>query len=150
MSIQAITTFVRTPTGNYQNGTVGRSIRLGSSTYNYLSFIYQGATKTRSGDNLQAGLALASNPVAKNLVYELYSNYSTITVENWLMSPSDFAPQRKLTEEVWLVSSWAYDDTTVEVVLSSSIDAVGSQAPTRTLIRSQVGALPTTGQVQNR
>ena len=147
MSIQAIATFVDTPYGDYQNGKVGSSV----SGYSYLSFIYQGASKSRSGDNLQAALVLANNPVAMNIANQLIGNFATVTVENWLMSPSTYQRlgQSPLTSETWLVSSFSYDPETVELVLSSSLDAIGTQAPTRVLTRKLVGALPTTGAVQN-
>jgi hypothetical protein len=55
-----------------------------------------------------------------------------------------------LTQDVWLAASMAYDPTTIEVLLSSGIDAVGSNAPNRVLTTSIVGHLPTTGSIQNR
>jgi hypothetical protein len=146
MSIQAIATFIDAGSGRrYQNGKVGSSV----SGYQYLSFIYQGAAKSRSGDNLQAALVLASNTLAMNVANELVANYATVTVENWLMDPSTYSRSRRLTSEVWLVSSFSYDPETVELVLSSSLDAIGTQAPTRVLTRKLVGALPTTGSVRN-
>ena len=146
MSLQAIATFIDAGLGKrYQNGKVGSSV----SGYSYLSFIYQGAAKSRSGDNLQATLVLANNTLAMNVANELVANYATVTVENWLMNPSTYSRSRRLTSEVWLVSSFSYDSETVELVLSSSLDAIGTQAPTRVLTRKLVGALPTTGSVRN-
>jgi hypothetical protein len=146
MSLQAIATFIDAGLGKrYQNGKVGSSV----SGYSYLSFIYQGAAKSRSGDNLQATLVLANNTLAMNVANELVANYATVTVENWLMNPSTYSRSRLLTSEVWLVSSFSYDPETVELVLSSSLDAIGTQAPTRVLTRKLVGALPTTGSVRN-
>lgn len=146
MSLQAIATFIDAGSGRrYQNGKVGSSV----SGYSYLSFIYQGAAKSRSGDNLQATLVLANNTLAMNVANELVAKYATVTVENWLMNPSTYSRSRLLTSEVWLASSFSYDPEAVEIVLSSSLDAIGTQAPTRVLTRKLVGALPTTGAVQN-
>ena len=44
----------------------------------------------------------------------------------------------------------AYDPVTVELALSSSIDAVGASVPNRVLTQRQVGAIPVSGQIQNR
>lgn len=145
MSIQAIATFIDTPLGRYQNGKVGSSV----SGYQYLSFIYQGATKSRSGDNLQAALVLANNTLAMNIANQLVTGFANVTAENWLMNPSTYSRSRLLTSETWLVSSLSYDPETIELVLSSSLDAIGTQAPTRVLTRKLVGALPTTGSVRN-
>jgi hypothetical protein len=145
MSIQAIATFIDTPLGRYQNGKVGLPV----SNYFYLSFIYQGATKSRSGDNLQSTLILANNVVSMNIANQLVSSFATVTVENWLMDPSTYDRSRLLTSEIWVVSSLSYDPETIELVLSSSLDAIGTQAPTRVLTRKLVGELPTTGSVRN-
>ena len=46
---------------NYSPGVV---IKWQGRNYEYLSFIYQGAAKNRSGDNMEAGLVMSSNPVS--------------------------------------------------------------------------------------
>ena len=154
MSLQAIATFLDAGDfGRYQNGKVGGVI----AGHRYLSFIYQGATKSRSGDNLQATLVFANGQenvsstgkLIINIANELVSSFATVTVKNYLMNPSNYQQQKLLTSEVWLASSLSYDPEVVEVVLSSSLDAIGTQAPTRVLTRKLVGALPTTGSVRN-
>lgn len=142
---QAIATFVDSSIGKYQNGQVGSSL----DGYQYLSFIYQGATKSRNGDNLQATLILANNALSMNIANQLVTSFATATVENWLMFPITYNRDRLLTSEIWVVSSLSYDPETIELVLSSSLDAIGTQAPTRVLTRKLVGELPTTGSVRN-
>jgi hypothetical protein len=44
----------------------------------------------------------------------------------------------------------SYDPTTIEIILSSAIDAVGANAPSKVLTGDMVGALPVTGSIQNR
>ena len=44
----------------------------------------------------------------------------------------------------------SYDPETIEVILSSAIDAVGANAPDRVLTKEIVGHLPVTGSLQNR
>ena len=118
--------------------------------YWYLPFIYQGAAKDRSGDNLIAQLMLANNPLAMNRAQEAVKNKSIIEVAVCIVATDTLVPQRTLTRDIWLASSLSYDAETIEVLLSSSIDAVGSNAPSRVLTTAIVGALPTSGQMQNR
>ena len=66
------------------------------------------------------------------------------------MHPETFEVGRTLTTEHWLAASMSYDMEAVEVTLSSSIDAVGASAPTRSLTKTLVGSIPTTGSVTNR
>ena len=123
--------------------------------YYYLPFIYQGAAKNRSGDNLEAALVFANNPLAMNRAREAVANKWTIEVFVCRVDPENMTPittygSSYLTHDVWLAASMGYDPTTIEVLLSSGIDAVGSNAPNRVLTTSLVGHLPTTGQIQNR
>ena len=73
----------------------------------------------------------------------------TIEVTVCKVHPTTLAVQRKLTTETWLAASMSYDPTTIEVLLSSGIDAVGSTAPGRVLTSQLCGHLPTTGQIRN-
>ena len=61
-----------------------------------------------------------------------------------------FERNKELTEEQWLASSMSYDPESIEIILSSAIDAVGANAPDKVLTRDIVGALPITGSIQNR
>ena len=140
--------------GKYRRNKANK-IRLDGKDYYYLPFIYQGAAKNRSGDNLEAGLVLANNPLAMNRAREAVVNKWSIEVFVCRVDPETLNPLTTygnpyLTQDVWLAASMAYDPTTIEVLLSSGIDAVGSNAPNRVLTTSLVGHLPTTGQIQNR
>ena len=136
--------------GRYTNACEpGTTLRYDGSTYSYLSFIYQGAAKNRTGDNLQAALILATNAISTGLAREAVNNRYHLRVWTVVMNPANKSQVSKvLTEEDWVVASMVYDVEAVEVVLSSSIDAVGANAPTRVLTRDLVGALPVTASIQ--
>jgi hypothetical protein len=156
MTIQAVTTFIELTSANgaiegrYQNSQVGNVISYDSKSYNYLAFIYNGATKNRTGDNMTSDLTLASNRLSMNLVAEAVQKFWTVQVDTVLMHPQTFAPVRQLSREFWIASSFGYDTQAVQLQLSSAIDAVGADAPNRTLLRKYVGALPLTSQISNR
>ena len=132
------------PYNKFQNGKHGVV-----SSHNYLSFIYQGAARNRSGDNMTSSLILANSEISMNYAIEAVQEKYHIKVETWLMT-NDFAQQTKLTEEQWLASSLSYDPESIEVILSSAIDAVGASSPDRVLTQEIVGHLPVTGSLQNR
>ena len=90
-----------------------------------------------------------------NRAREAVVNKWTIEVFVCRVDPENMTPittygNSYLTHDVWLAASMGYDPTTIEVLLSSGIDAVGSNAPNRVLTTSLFGHLPTTGQIQNR
>ena len=153
MSLVALTNFitVTNPTGSvanipdkFQNG---RHVAI--SGFQYLSFIYQGATRNRSGDNMTSSLILANNELSMNYAQQIVINKYHIKVETWLMTEA-FERNKELTEETWLAATMSYDPETIELVLSSAIDAVGANAPDKVLTRNLVGSLPVTGSLQNR
>lgn len=135
--------------GRYNNVTPGRTITHSGIRYDYLSFIYQGAAKNRTGDNLEAQIVLAVNQISTGLAKEAVSGNYHVRIYSASMTPAgDVA--RVLTVEDWVAASMTYDVQTLEVILSSAIDAVGASAPTRVLTRKVVGHLPVTANIQTQ
>ena len=126
----------------------------GVGDYKYLSFIYQGAAMNRSGDNLEASIILANNPLSMAFVKEFVQKKYYFLVETFLMT-SDFnkdvaaANGGKISGEYWLAAGMRYDPESIELLLSSAIDAVGANAPQQILTRKRCAHLPLTGQLQN-
>jgi hypothetical protein len=155
MVIQALTTFVRlldrggSPQGRYHNGRVGTAITLDDRKHLYLPFIYSGPTRNRTGDNLEAGLTLASNVLALNMATDAVEGRWTVEVTTCSMHPETWEVGRVMGREVWIAAAISYDPVQVEVVLSSGIDAVGASAPNRVLTSALVGSLPFSGAIQN-
>lgn len=156
MTVIALTSFITTldargvVQGRYQNSQPGQRIVLDGVEHSYLSFLYAGAAKNRTGDNMEAELVLAANQLAMSYAVEAVRNKWTVQVTACSMNPKDFSVGRKLTQETWLASGMSYDPERINVLLSSGIDAVGALAPSKTLLSSQVGALPLTAQISNR
>ena len=48
----------------WQNANTDGNIVHNGHSYQFLSFLYQGATRTRTGDNLEAGLVVSTNQIA--------------------------------------------------------------------------------------
>ena len=156
MTIVALTNFMEVTNSRgvvrfrFQNSKPGKVIAYRGFRYPYLSFMYQGAAKNRSGDNLESALVMSSNAISMGYAAEAAQNRWNVRMDSCSMNPSTFAVGRTLTTENWIAASMSYDTTTVEVLLSSSIDAVGASAPTRALTKQLVGSLPVSAQVQNR
>lgn len=155
MTVVALTAFITVKNSNggiehrFQNGK-----HEGVDGHDFLSFLYQGAAMNRSGDNLEASIIVANNPISMGYVKEFVTNKYQILVETFLMDTNfnkDTAAKNggKLTGEQWLAASMRYDPESVELLLSSAIDAVGANAPQQTLTRGRCARLPLTGQIQN-
>ena len=120
-----------------------------TQNYYYLPFIYQGAAKNKTGDNLEAALFLANNALAMNKAREAVAYRAKVKVAVVKVNSVTLAPERELTVDQWIASSMTYDTTTIEIILSSAIDAVGQNAPNLVLSSESVGALPSTASIQN-
>ena len=162
MSLVALTTFIVITTASgddpedlspnrFQNGKYDTPINhpVSNKDHQFLSFTYQGATRNRSGDNMESGLILANNSISMGYAKKAVDGKYHVQVDTYLMT-ADFAPSKLLTSETWLAASLTYDPTTIEVLLSSAIDAVGANAPNRVLTTRMVGSLPVTGTIQSR
>ena len=153
MTFVALTNFITitNPNGSVQNipdeFQNGKQPSIGS--FQYLSFIYNGATRNRSGDNMTSSLILANSELSMSYAQQIVLNKYHVKVETWVMT-SDFQKSKRLTEETWLAASMSYDPETIELILSSAIDAVGAQCPTKVLTKDLCGSLPVTGSLQNR
>ena len=91
MTIEAITTFVHfedadgNDEGRYQNSSTGSSITFESNSYGFLPFIYNGATKSLTGDNLESTLTIANNRLAIELAHEASLRSWSVRVDTVLM-----------------------------------------------------------------
>tara|TARA_Y100000015_G_scaffold39257_1_gene42916 strand:- start:225 stop:695 length:471 start_codon:yes stop_codon:yes gene_type:complete len=155
MTIEAITTFVHfedadgNDEGRYQNSSTGSSITFESNSYGFLPFIYNGATKSLTGDNLESTLTIANNRLAIELAHEASLRSWSVRVDTVLMDPSTFTFQRTLTTEYWIVNSMSYNVEGIQLALSTAIDAVNSSVPNKVLRSQDVGALPVTSRISN-
>ncbi len=151
MTVVALTAFVTVTDKNgneqhaFQNGKYDANV----SGHTYLSFIYQGAAMNRTGDNLEASLVLANNPLSMGFVNQFVEEGYYVEVEVWLMN-TDFSRNSMLTKEYWLAAGMRYDPESIELLLSSAIDAVGANVPQKSLSTEQCNQLPLTGTIQNR
>ena len=132
----------------------------GSREYKFLSFIYQGAELTRTGDNIEAALILANedndrngtagaNKLSMSFAREAIEKKFSIHVYTCKMNETFTSVEKVLTTDSWLVASMSYDPATIQVLLSSGVDSVGGNIG-RYLTTGMVGHLPVTGQIFSR
>lgn len=139
----------------FQNYEAQRTIRYDQETWRYLPFLYQGASRNKSGDNMESSLGFAVNQLTSSQLVEYIEDRRTAIVRTVLFGWREDATgqlqliiKRVLHRDVWLMASMNYDDTQLEVLLSSALDAVGANTPNRVLTSDLVGELPVSGSVQ--
>ena len=146
--------------GSEDSQTAG-VVEYGGRNYEFLNFVYQGATRTRNGDNLQSALVFASNKISSGYAQKILEGHSVTTdgvttivpyqvvVRTCLMRPSFTEVKKVITEEYWTTASMGYDTEVLEILLTSGIDAFSANIPNMMLTTKRVGALPTTAQIRS-
>ena len=133
-----------------------QSIRYNDDRWDFLSFIYNGATRTRTGDNIEASLIVSTNQISMDYAYDIvvidFNEHQhhikrQVNVQTCLLN-DDFTEVKKvLSSEYWIGATMGYNEDAVEIGLSSAIDAVFSKLPNMYLDETNVGRLPTTARI---
>ena len=133
----------------------------GNKKFDFLSFIYQGATRSKDGNNLESAIILANesedregsgaigtNKLSMSYAAEAVNKGWSIRVSTCKMTDLTFSSvESVLAVDIWKIVSMGYDNATIEIMLSSSIDSVGGNIG-RFLTSNLVGHLPVTGRIQ--
>ena len=128
-------------TYRYQNYFVGQSSSYLSESYTFAPFRADGALASLNGDNETLRVLFPNIEVAIRLVEEANGNrLSELTLTTaWLNASEQIVTT--LTD-YYIGIGASYSDSTLELRFRSAIDSVGSQFPSRTLTRDNVGPLP--------
>jgi hypothetical protein len=139
----------------------GGKVYYDGRTYDFLNFVYQGATRTRNGDNLQSALVLGSNKISSGYAQKILEGRAEtrqgetviypyqVVVRTCLMKPTFLEVNKVICTEYWNAASMTYDAQTLEILLTSGIDAVSANISNMMLTTKRVGALPTTAQIRS-
>ena len=140
----------------WQNANTTESIKWDGHDWRFLSFMYKGATRSRTGDNIEAGLVVSTNQISMDYAYDIvvmdwnvqqHHIKRQVIVRTCLLDDDFNAVNKVLTEERWVGASMNYDAEMVEITLASAIDAVFAGLPNQYLDENNVGRLPTTARV---
>lgn len=140
----------------FQNANTEQAIQHRGEIYTFLSFIYQGATRTRTGDNIESALVVSTNPISMDYAYDIvvidfdqnqHHIKRQIKVQTCLLNDDFTEVQKILATEHWIGASMNYDAEMVEITLASAIDAVFAGLPNMYLDENNVGRLPTTSRI---
>ena len=136
-------------------------ITFNGAKFDFLSFIYQGATRSNDGNNLESTLILANessdregsisaNKLSMSYAAEAVDNGWSVRVSTCQMTDLTFSSVKTtLATDIWKITSMGYDNSSIEILLSSTIAAVGGNIG-RFLTSSLVGHIPVTATIQTR
>lgn len=118
--------------------------------FGFLPFGFSGAVFSREGDNITATLVMPVDGVARSWAQEAIKEQWIAKVEVSVFTGDDGDETKKpkvLYDYVGQISASNWDATSIQLEMSTVLDAVQSDVPRRSLHQKLVGRLPTTGNI---
>jgi len=128
---------------------------LPGSNYIFVPFGFSGVTVNRTGDGLEATLVFPNNSLARNWGVSAIEGTWVMEVDVLMIEDPD--PDTGLSTTNTIVHTYTgqvtggqWDNTSLNLELSSVLDAVGTDVPRRSLTNRVVGNLPISNNVRLR
>lgn len=146
-----------------QNFFIAQSVDHEGQTYTFAPFGFSGISTSRQGDLEPATLVFPNNPLSRGYLGDALRGmtYQGIPIDNrpWrlpyigevdvcLVDVDARTVDKRLFKYTGQCVAGGWDDTTLNLELSSILDAASSDVPTRTLTQRMVGSLPITSSIR--
>ena len=132
----------------YQNFFIGETIEYSSLDYHFLPFGFSGVTVNSDGTGTDATLLVPTTAISKGWAIEALEDRWLGTVSVMILNPADKTQFGKLSEYNGQVSRGSWDDTRLNLIFNTVIDAVAGEVPQRRLSKRLVGDLPISSNVR--
>lgn len=132
----------------FQNFYIGQAATYDGNQYAFAPFGFSGVTVNRTGDNTEASLLFPNNSLTRSWAVEATEQQWLTNVQVMLLNPDSSTQYSRLHQYWGRVTSAKWDETSVNLTLSTILDAVGAGIPARRLTQRLVGAIPVTSTLQ--
>ena len=122
-------------------------------TYKFAPFGFSGVTVNRTGDGMEATLVFPNNDITRSWAVDAIKQNYFIQVDVLIIEDTDPETGPQATHTIvhtytGQVTGGQWDNVSVNIELSSVLDAVGTDVPRRSLTQDLVGNLPVTNSVR--
>ena len=140
----------------FQNFFIGKEMTYEGNKYAFAPFGFSGVTINRTGDGLDATLVFPNNKLTEKWAIAAINNRWIAEVEVLILPNTDpktglddaTRSRNSVSQFVGQVAGGSWDNISLNVILSTVLDAVGTDVPRRTLTQETVGNLPVTSSVR--
>ena len=139
----------------FQNFFIGKQLTHNGDEYQFAPFGFSGVTVNRTGDGLEATLVFPNNDATRAWAVSAIDDRWVMEVEMLILPDPDpdtglstATTSNRVNEYVAQVTSGQWDSVSLNINLSTVLDAVGTDIPRRTLTQKLVGNLPITSAVR--
>ena len=137
----------------FQNFFIGKQLTHNGDEYQFAPFGFSGVTVNRTGDGMEASLVFPNNDLTREWAVAAIKSSYLMEVEVLIIENSD--PESGLTATHTTVHTYTgqvtggqWDNVSLNLELSSVLDAVGTDVPRRSLTQRMVGNLPISNSVR--
>ena len=137
----------------FQNFFIGKQLTHNGDEYQFVPFGFSGVTVNRTGDGMEASLVFPNNDLTREWAVAAIKSSYLMEVEVLIIEDSD--PESGLTATHTTVHTYTgqvtggqWDNVSLNLELSSVLDAVGTDVPRRSLTQRMVGNLPISNSVR--
>lgn len=136
----------------FQNFSVNQTRTYGGISHSFAPFALATGGGEKGGDRSSNVLVTGSSTqvgstIILNLFRQAVEDRWLLEVKTVSLNISSFADDTLLSTETWRVAAYDLDDTSIQLRLSSALDAAKAQVPNRRLSQRLVGALPVTASI---
>ena len=141
------------PFQRFQNFFIGKQITHGGLDYFFVPFGFSGVTVNRTGDGLEATVVFPNNELSRSWAVEAVNEHYVMEIDVLIIEDPDPATGPSATHTIvhtftGHVTGGQWDNVSLNIALSSVLDAVGTDVPRRSLTRALVGNLPISNNVR--
>lgn len=117
--------------------------------YTFVPFGFSGVTVNRTGDGLEASVVFPNNKITRPWAIDAIEEYWIMEVDVLVIDSDNNAGSHQIVHTyTGQVTSGQWDNVSLNLQLSTILDAVGTDIPRRSLTRDLVGNLPSTNGVR--
>ena len=137
----------------FQNFFIGKQMTHNGDEYQFVPFGFSGVTVNKTGDGMEASLVFPNNNLSRSWGVNAIEGSYLMEVEVLIIEDSDpesglRASHTTVHTYTGVVTGGQWDNVSLNLELSSVLDAVGTDVPMRSLTQKLVGNLPISNSVR--
>jgi len=134
----------------FQNFFINQDMTYESNSYGFVPFGFSGVTVNRTGDGMEASLVFPNNDLSRGWAVLAIRDHYVVEVEVLIVDSSNPSggTHQSVHSYTGQITGGTWDNVSLNLQLSSVLDAVGTDIPRRALTKKLVGNLPIANNVR--
>jgi len=134
----------------FQNFFINQDMTYESNSYGFVPFGFSGVTVNRTGDGMEADLVFPNNDLSRGWAVLAIRDHYVVQIEVLIVDSTNPSSgvHRSVHNYTGQITGGTWDNVSLNLQLSSVLDAVGTDIPRRALTKKLVGNLPVSSNVR--